>query len=198
MLNVLAPLASDSVSTILGFSEIGRGGRLFNAAAVFQRGSVVGLYRKVHPAINRSIYEAGRETPVFTVGALTFGIMICGDSLYPELARVMALQGAVVLFVPTNNGMPAAKGGAELIAEARNTDIACAIENSVSVIRADVAGRFSHLVSHGASGIVDRDGKVLGSARSLEVDLVVADIDVRPRASVSRPTQTLPRLRSRS
>ena len=84
---------------------------------------------------------------MFTVGALTFGIMICGDSLYPELARVMALQGAVVLFVPTNNGMPAAKGGAELIAEARNTDIARAIENSVSVIRADVAGRFSHLVS---------------------------------------------------
>jgi predicted amidohydrolase len=51
----LAPLASARVTTILGFTEIDREGRLFNAAAVFQRGSVAGVYRKWHPAINRSI-----------------------------------------------------------------------------------------------------------------------------------------------
>src|SRR5262245_19683611 len=53
---VLAPLASETVTTIVGFTEIDRQGRLYNSAAVFHRGTVAGLYRKNHPAINRSIY----------------------------------------------------------------------------------------------------------------------------------------------
>lgn len=65
-----APLASDRVATIVGFTEAGRGGRLYNSAAVFRRGPVVGLYRKLYPAINRSGYEAGDGMPVFTVGTL--------------------------------------------------------------------------------------------------------------------------------
>jgi predicted amidohydrolase len=32
-------------------------GRLYNTAAVFHKGSAVGLYRKLHPAINRSIWD---------------------------------------------------------------------------------------------------------------------------------------------
>jgi predicted amidohydrolase len=179
--DVLAPLESDTVTTILGFTEIDGAGRLYNAAAVFQRGTVVGLYRKLHPAINRSVYAAGHETPVFTVGALTFGIVICRDSVHPEPARVMASRGAAALFVPTNNGMPPAKGGPELVAEARAGDIARARELGVSVIRADVAGRTPDLVSYGSSGIVDRDGTVLGSARELDAELIVAEIDVTPR-----------------
>jgi len=47
--DVLAPLASDTVTTIVGFTETDRGGRLYNSAAVFHRGSVVGVYRKLHP-----------------------------------------------------------------------------------------------------------------------------------------------------
>jgi predicted amidohydrolase len=41
--------------------------------------------------------------PVFTIEDLTFGILICRDSTYSERARIMAAQGATVLFVPTNN-----------------------------------------------------------------------------------------------
>ena len=90
--SVLAPLASDSVTTIVGFTELAGGGRLYNSAAVFQRGSVAGLYRKLYPAINRSVYEAGREVPVFQFGELTLGIVICNDSNYFEPARLMAAR----------------------------------------------------------------------------------------------------------
>src|SRR5689334_9939935 len=68
----LAPLASETVTTIAGFTELGDGGRIYNSAAVFQRGEVAGVYRKLHPAIRRSVYSAGTEVPVFRVGALTF------------------------------------------------------------------------------------------------------------------------------
>ena len=172
----LAPVASATVTTILGFTEIDNG-RLFNAAAVVHKGVVIGVYRKLHPAINRSIYEPGQATTVFTVGELRFGILICRDSTFPESARIMADRGATALFVPTNNGMPPTKGGADLVEQARETDVARATENSVSVIRADVAGRADGLVSYGSSGIVDRRVIILQTAKPLEVGLIVAEIE---------------------
>ncbi len=178
---LLAPLSSESVTTVLGFTEGGVGGKLYNSAAVFHNGSVLGVYRKLHPAINKSVYEAGYETPVFTVGGLTFGIVICNDSNYYEPSRVMAAQGAAALFIPTNNGLPPAKAWPGLVAEARKCDIARAVENGVYVIRADVAGRTEHLISYGSSGVVSPGGIVLQSARPLVPDIVVAEIKNEPQ-----------------
>lgn len=178
---LLAPLASERVATILGFTELGRDGSLYNSAALFHKGAVAGLYRKLYPAINRSVYSAGDRTPVFTVNNLTFGIIICNDSNYFEPASIMAHKGAAALFVPTNNGLPVGRAGAELVAQARNVDIARAVENSVYVIRADVAGHTEGLRSYGSSGIVDADGHVLQTARQLDEDIIVADIKTAPR-----------------
>jgi len=174
----LAPLASDTVTTILGFTEISSG-QLYNSAAVFHKGAVAGVYRKLHPAIRKSVYRAGDRMPVFTVGGLTFGIVICYDSNFSEPARFMASQGATALFVPTNNGLPLER--ADVGGDARKADIARARENSVWVIRADVAGRTADRVSYGSSGIVDPEGTVLQSARRLTEDLLVAELDPAPR-----------------
>jgi 5-aminopentanamidase len=170
----LAPLASDTVTTILGFTEVTGAGRLYNSTAVFHRGSVTGLYRKLHPAIHRSIYEAGDQLLVFQVSDLTFGILICNDSNFSEPARVLASRGATALFIPTNNGLPPEK--ADVVAQARNADIALARENSVWVLRSDVAGRADGRVSYGSSSIVDPSGMVIQSARRLCEDLLVADL----------------------
>jgi predicted amidohydrolase len=186
--NVLAPLASDTVTTILGFTEMDRNGRFYNSAAIFCQGAVVGIYRKLHPAIHSSVYAAGEQMPVFVVGDRTFGVLICRDSNYAEPARMMAAQGAVALFVPTNNGLPPGKAGPELVAEARAVDVTRAMENNVYVIRADVAGRFENLVSYGSTGIVGPNGKVHQSASQLEPCLVVADI---PLSSPHRVPQQL-------
>src|SRR5882724_6429654 len=100
---VLAPLVSDTVTSIVSFTELADDNQLYNAAAVFHRGRVFGLYRQLHPAIRRSVYSPGSATPVFRVGDLTFGIVICYDSTFSEPARTMASQGATALFIPTNN-----------------------------------------------------------------------------------------------
>ena len=179
---VLAPLASETVTTIVGFTELGDGGRLYNAAAVFQRGAVAGIYRKLHPAIRRSVYHAGLEVPVFTAGALAFGIVICNDSSFAGPARRAAAQGAAAIFIPTNNGLPVDRPSAELVDDARQADVARAVENGVWIVRADVAGRAGGLVSHGSSGIVDPDGRVVRAARPLREDLLVAEIGTARRA----------------
>ena len=181
----LGPLASDTVTTIVGFTEVTKAGRLHNAAAVFHGGTVIGVYRKLYPAINRSIYDPGDQMPVFQVGGLTFGIVICNDANHPEPAKVMVSKGATALFIPTNNGLPPEK--ADVAAHARKVDVALAREHDVSVIRADVAGRADGMVSYGSSGIVDSRGKVLQSAQRLTEDLIVADLEVSPRKS--RPSE---------
>jgi len=56
----------------------------FTTQRSLHRGSVLGLYRKLYPAINASVYEAGRVVPTFQVGELTFGIVICNESNYAE------------------------------------------------------------------------------------------------------------------
>jgi predicted amidohydrolase len=181
--HILAPLASATVTAIVGYSECDAAGRLFNAAAVFHRGAVVGRYRKLHPAIRRSVYTAGDETPVFTVGPLTFGILLCRDSTFDAPAREMVACGAAALFVPTNNGLPAGRAHGEIAAEARRTDVALAAQHGVSVIRADVAGDAFGLRAHGATGIVGPAGQLLADGTALEAGLVVADIPVMPPAA---------------
>lgn len=181
---VLAPLASDVTTTILGFTELGDDDSLYNAAAVFHRGTVAGVYRKLHPAIRRSVYRVGCHTPLFRVRALTFGIVICNDSNFPGLAREMASQGATALFVPSNNALPQRKGGAELVIEARRVDVATAIANQMWVVRADVAGQAAGRTSHGSSAIVDPKGTVVRSARLLSEDVIAAAIEGTSRMAV--------------
>jgi 5-aminopentanamidase len=186
---VLAPLASDVTTTIVGFTELGEDGFLYNAAAVFHRGAVAGVYRKIHPAIHQSVYRAGCQVPLFRVGALTFGIAICNDSNFPELAKEMASRGATALFIPSNNALPPRKGGADLVTEARRVDLATAIANGMWVIRADVAGHAGDLASHGSSAIVDPMRTVVQSARALNEDLIATAIDVTSRM-VDTPPQS--------
>jgi predicted amidohydrolase len=171
---VLTPLASKSVTTIIGFTERDEAGRLFNTAAVIRHEAVVGLYRKRFPAIRRSVYAAGSASPLFTIGPLTFGIMICNDTNHPELASEIAARGATVALVPTNNALPPDR--ADVLARTRAVDVARAAENRLMIVRADVAGRLADRISFGSSAIVAADGRVLQSATPFSEDILVAEI----------------------
>jgi 5-aminopentanamidase len=171
---LLAPLASRAVAVIVGFTEAGSAGALYDTAAVFHCGRVVGVYRKRHPAIRRSVYSAGDQSPIFSVGRLSFGIMICNDSNYPEIASDMVARGAKTLFVPSNNSLPPER--ADVVALTRAVDIARARDNGVMVVRADVAGRTADRVSFGSSAIVDAMGTVLRAGEALREDILVAEV----------------------
>ncbi|MEJ0073879.1 MAG: carbon-nitrogen hydrolase family protein [Alphaproteobacteria bacterium] len=173
---LLAPLASRSVTTIVGFTEGDETGRLYNTAAVLRHGAVAGLYRKRFPAIRKSVYSAGDASPLFTIGPLTFGIMICNDTNHPELAGDIAARGATVAFVPTNNALPPDR--ADVLALTRAVDVARATANRLMIVRADVAGRSAGRVSFGSSAIVATDGRVLQSARPFSEDILVAEVAV--------------------
>ena len=94
----------------------------------------------------------------------------------------MAAQGARVLFVPTNNALPAAVDAGQLAADARRVDIARATENGTWIVRADVAGKSGTLMSAGSSGIVRPDGSVHLTTVAFAEELLIADIGPPPGA----------------
>ena len=89
---------------VLGFLEK-HGNKILNSVILIDpEGDIVGHYSKTHFAqgyeINPDEYTAGDEYPVFNTPFGKIGMIICYDRQLPEPARIMALKGAQVLFVP--------------------------------------------------------------------------------------------------
>ena len=74
-----------------------------NTAAIIDRsGALVGQYFKTHltqPELDAG-FVAGDCLPVFGLDFGRIGIMTCLDSVFPEVARVLAVRGAEVVFFP--------------------------------------------------------------------------------------------------
>jgi N-carbamoylputrescine amidase len=86
-------------------------GLYHNSAAILDStGEIVGLYRKMHipddPAYYEKFYFApgDRGFPAFATKVGRLGVLICWDQWYPEAARLVALEGASVIFYPTAIG----------------------------------------------------------------------------------------------
>ena len=75
--------------------------KYFNTLIHFdENGLIKARYRKIHPfsLVNENEhYTAGKEIVVTKIGDLHFGLSICYDLRFPELYRLLALQGAEVL-----------------------------------------------------------------------------------------------------
>lgn len=81
---------------------------LFNSAVVFGGGEHLTTYRKIHLFDRESEwFEAGDvEPPVVEYNGYRYGVMICFDWAFPEMARILALKGAQVILHPANLVLP--------------------------------------------------------------------------------------------
>lgn len=94
-------------------------GLYHNSAVVIDAdGALLGKYRKMHIPDDPGYYEKYYFTPGdlgFPVWRTKFGcvgVLICWDQWFPEAARLMALQGAEILFYPTAIGwLPGERDG---------------------------------------------------------------------------------------
>jgi predicted amidohydrolase len=72
------------------------------AVLIDSAGRIVGSYTKTH--LTQLELDAGflpgEELPVFDLEWGRIGIMICFDNSFPEVARVLALKGAEIIFFP--------------------------------------------------------------------------------------------------
>lgn len=79
-------------------------GVVYNSIAIFgPDGSLLRIYAKSHLFSGEHLhYRPGAEIRALSVEQGTFGPMICMDIGYPEVGRLLALQGAELFYAPSN------------------------------------------------------------------------------------------------
>lgn len=82
---------------------IDQSGEIKNVCYVFLRDGSVHAREKIHPTPSEDYWnniKGGQSAEVISTDCGPIGVMICYDSEFPEVARHLADQGAMLLFVP--------------------------------------------------------------------------------------------------
>nr|WP_319025835.1 MULTISPECIES: N-carbamoylputrescine amidase [Acidithiobacillus] len=165
----------------------------FNSVVVFDAdGKDLGLYRKAHipdgPGYQEKFYFSPGDTgfKIFDTQYGRIGVAICWDQWFPEAARVMALQGAEILFYPTAIGSePRAP---EINSRGHWTRVmqGHAAANLVPLVAANRIGHEigaeSSITFYGGSFISDPTGALLAQADQEEC-ILYADLDLSKLAA---------------
>jgi len=169
--------ATRGLTAVVGFVD--RRDDIFNAAAVVHDGRIAGVYHK-HYLPNYGVFDenryfqAGTETPVFTLGGTTFAVNICEDLWYPTgPTTVQALAGAELVI--TINSSPYHRGKGR---DRERMVATRAADDVVALAYVNMVGGQDELVFDGGSLIVNELGEAIARGRQFEEDLIVADLDL--------------------
>lgn len=147
-------------------------------------GELKAVYRKIHlfdVSVDGIDYresasgEAGDEIVGSSAArGVPIGLSVCYDLRFPELYRILALEGALILTVPANFTKPTGEAHWEVLLRAR------AIENQAFVLAAAQVGASppEQGPAFGNSMIVDPWGTVLVRASGDSPEYVAADLDL--------------------
>lgn len=168
-------------------------------------GAIAGRYRKSHipdgPGYEEKYYfrpgntgfkvwpvssaAAREETGEGSSTSCTVGVGICWDQWYPEAARVMALEGAEILFYPTAIGSEPHDPGLDTRRLWRRAMIGHAVSNVMPVVAANRIGTEDGQRFYGTSFICDEWGDVLAELGDDEEGVITAALDL-DRAAKNR------------
>jgi N-carbamoylputrescine amidase len=172
-------------AVVLPFFEK-HGDRYYNSCAVIDGdGALSGVYRKVHlpdiPLWEEKYYfsPGGEGFPVFQTRYGRIGIQVSWDNLFPEVARILALKGADMIFAPTACAFKSQHIWQTVIASA-------AITNSLYVMRVNRTGSEENLDFYGMSFVADPEGEVIGGPTGTGDGVLLAEIDTERVAETRR------------
>lgn len=182
MMQLLDKTARFEAVCIVGFNEL-RQNDLYNTAVVVHKGHVLGRYSKC--SAYQKFHKQGRDFPVFEHQGLKFGIVICSDGGYIEPVRLLALQGAKVIFAPHFNYI-GPQGLIDHFMHVRADHTARAVENAIYFVRGNNVslGKEECItkydgVGYGDSYVVDPAGEIIVRSRRHREDFIFIDIDSR-------------------
>jgi len=158
------------------------GGKLYNTSYAYDASGVqIAKHRKAHlfdvdvtggiRFFESDHFAAGGKITTFDTRFGRFGLCVCFDFRFPEMARVMALRGALAIIVPAAFNMTTGAAHWETMFRQR------AVDNQIFTIGAAPArDERAPYVSYGNSIIVDPWGEVVARCGGGEGILIV-DID---------------------
>ncbi len=161
----------------------------FNSIAIFDAdGQLLGIYRKTHIPDGAGYQEKYYFSPgdtgfrVWQTRYAKIGVGICWDQWFPEAARVMALQGAELLFYPTAIGSEPLDATLDSSGHWQRVMQGHAAANVVPVIASNRIGReigdSCELTFYGSSFIADETGKMLQVAGRSEEAVLLQSFDL--------------------
>lgn len=176
-----------------GFCEAD-GDALFNTAVAVGPEGLILHYRKIHLFDDEKLaFQPGDlGFPVVETGFGMIGVCVCYDLRFVEVVRIMALNGADLICVPTawlpgfdqerwdENGMPPQARGAVLQANLSQVFIACASQ----------AGEHGGRFFLGGSCLVDPYGALVAgplSGSEFAIQVTEVDISAAKQAQVRSP-----------
>jgi predicted amidohydrolase len=164
------------------------GDHLFNACVLVGPGDFIAGYRKIHLpflGVDRFTTPGDKPFAVHDLGGLRIGMNICYDGGFPESSRVMTLQGADLVVLPTN-WPSTARCSARYLANTR------AMENHIYYLAVNRVGAERGFTFIGNSRIVDCSGDDLVSSNGAQEEILYAEIDpeqARQKHEVKIPGQ---------
>lgn len=198
----LSNAARHSGVTLVGGSmpEIDAAGRIYNTCYIFdQAGRQIGKHRKMHLFdIDVTGGQRFRESDTLSPGSRVtvvktsfgrLGVAICYDVRFPELARLMVLQGANILAYPGAFNMTTGPAHWEILFRTR------ALDNQVYTLGcAPARDTNAGYVSYGHSMVVSPWGSAAGQMGA-EEGCLLAELDLEEIERVRRELPLLQHLR---
>ena len=136
---------------------------------------LIGLYRKTHLSPQeREHYEAGRHIETFSLKDMIFGIQLCYEAHFPEIATVMALRGASIIFMPhaSPRGTPKEKIKSWL-RHLRGR----AFDNALFVVACNqVGGTGAGLSFPGGAVVLDPAGQIIARYEEDQENMLLAEL----------------------
>jgi len=167
------------VHLVGGFCERGAG-CLYNSAAVIGPQGLIGVYRKSHLWDAENLFFEPGDTgfPVFATPLGRIGALVCYDGWFPEAWRLLAMQGADIICVPTN-WVPMPSQPDHLPAMSNILCMGAAHSNSVFVAAACRTGTERGQPFIGQSLIVNHEGwPIAGPAGREETAILTARVNL--------------------
>jgi omega-amidase len=157
---------------------------VYNLSLIFDsKGNVIAKHRKVHlfdiqvkdgiQFQESATLSAGDQVTVVDTPWGKIGVVICYDIRFPELTRLMTMEGAKIIFVPAAFNMTTGPAHWELLFRSR------ALDNEVFMVGCSPARDLqSSYVAYGHSLVTNPWGKVVGELGDGEGILnVTLDLD---------------------
>ncbi len=166
------------------------GSHFYNTLAMIDAdGEVLGTYRKSHipdgPGYQEKFYfrPGNSGFKVWDVFGARIGVGICWDQWYPEVARVMALMGAEMLFYPTAIGAEPQDATLDTRHMWRRAMVGHAVSNTMPVIAANRVGSEDDHGGdpqkfYGTSFIANEWGDIVAELDDSETGIMVATFDL--------------------
>lgn len=148
---------------------------VYNSAVLVGSEGLIGKYRKIHLP-NHSVFEEKRYfRPGYNPGAFEtklgkIGLIICYDIFFPELSRLLRLEGAKLMVCISASPSTRRKFFETLT-------IARAIENSAFFAYVNLVGIENGLQFWGGSRLVSPNGDIIVEAACDEESLVIGEVD---------------------